>query len=243
MLGELSARCKGCRGAGVTGDLGRGGATQAVPYARGVTSNPDSSSHRPAPESHSIAPVWNLPNVLTMLRIVLVPVFAVLLWQDTPGMRIGAVVVFLLAAATDKLDGTIARSRGIVTNFGKIADPFADKLLTGVAIVLLVLLDPSLMPWWAAVLILVREIGITVLRFFMVRRSVMAASNGGKLKTVLQIVFLSLMMLPSVALFGQTAGDVVRLVAYVLMLIATAVTVLTGLDYCWRAWRIARSQA
>jgi len=218
------------------------GAAQAVPYARGVSSNPESASHRPAAESHNIAPVWNLPNVLTMLRILLVPVFAILLWQDTPGMRIGGLVVFLLAAATDKLDGTIARSRGIVTDFGKIADPFADKLLTGVAIILLAIIDPALMPWWAAVLILVREIGITVLRFFMVRRSVMAASKGGKLKTVLQVVFLSLMMLPSVALFGDTAGDVVRLVAYVLMLIATAVTVITGLDYCWRAWRIAHSR-
>src|SRR5699024_5204466 len=120
--------------------------------------------------------------------------------------------------------------------------PFADKLLTGVAIILLAIIVPALMSWWAAALILVREIGITVLRFFMVRRSVMAASKGGKLKTVLQVVFLSLMMLPSVALFGDTAGDVVRLVAYVLMLIATAVTVITGLDYCWRAWRIAHSQ-
>lgn len=157
-------------------------------------------------------------------------------------MRLGALLVFLVAAATDKLDGTIARSRGIVTDFGKIADPFADKLLTGVAIVLLAILDSSLMPWWAAILILVREIGITVLRFFMVRRSVMAASKGGKLKTVLQVIFLALMMLPGVAVFGAAAGDAIGMIAYILMLIATAVTVVTGLDYCWRAWRIARTQ-
>lgn len=178
-----------------------------------------------------------------MLRIVLVPVFAIMLIQDTSGMRIGALIVFLVAAATDKLDGSIARARGIVTNFGKIADPFADKLLTGVAIVLLAILDSSLMPWWAAILILVREIGITILRFVMVRRSVIAASKGGKAKTVLQVIFLSLMMLPAVALFGSSVGHAIEVIAFIIMLLATAVTVITGLDYCFRAWRIAHQQA
>src|SRR5690625_2315179 len=139
-----------------------------------------------------------------MLRIVLVPVFVVLLWQDTTVTALIALAVFLLAAATDKLDGTIARKRGIVTNFGKIADPFADKLLTGAAMVVLAVL--GVMPWWAVIVIQVREIGITVLRFVMARRSVIAASNGGKLKTVLQVVFLAMMMLPAVALFGSPIG-------------------------------------
>nr|WP_210418292.1 CDP-diacylglycerol--glycerol-3-phosphate 3-phosphatidyltransferase [Ruania zhangjianzhongii] len=187
-----------------------------------------------------MAPVWNLPNVLTMLRIALVPVFVVLLWQDSTATALAALAVFLIAAATDKLDGTIARRRGIVTNFGKIADPFADKLLTGAAMVVLSVL--GVMPWWATILILIREIGITVLRFVMVRRSVIAASNGGKLKTVLQIVFLSMMMLPAVDLVGSPLGDWWETTAYVIMLLATAVTVVTGLDYCWRAWRITRDQ-
>ena len=206
-----------------------------------MSSTPEHPAQQPPTAADSpIAVVWNLPNVLTMLRIVLVPVFVVLLWQDTTATDLGALVVFLLAAATDKLDGTIARRRGIVTNFGKIADPFADKLLTGAAMVVLSLL--GLMPWWATILILVREIGITVLRFVMVRRSVMAASNGGKLKTVLQVVFLSMMMLPATALFPAPVGDWWDIAAYVIMVLATLVTVVTGLDYCWRAWRIVREQ-
>ncbi|TDE90914.1 CDP-diacylglycerol--glycerol-3-phosphate 3-phosphatidyltransferase [Occultella glacieicola] len=178
-----------------------------------------------------------------MVRVVLVPVFAILLWQDSTAARIGALAVFLIAAYTDRLDGQIARSRGIVTNFGKIADPFADKLLTGTAMVMLSVIDPGLMPWWATILILVREIGITVLRFVMVRRGVvMPASKGGKLKTVLQIVFISLMLL-TVALAGLAFGDVLRIVAFVIMLAALVVTVVTGVDYCWKAWQSARSGA
>lgn len=206
-----------------------------------MTSTPEHPAQQPPTVAGSpIAPVWNLPNVLTMLRIVLVPVFVVLLWQDTTVTALIALAVFLLAAATDKLDGTIARRRGIVTNFGKIADPFADKLLTGAAMMVLSLM--GLMPWWATILILVREIGITVLRFVMVRRSVIAASSGGKLKTVLQVVFLSMMMLPATALFPAPVGDWWDIVAYVVMVLATLVTVVTGLDYCWRAWRIVREQ-
>lgn len=206
-----------------------------------VSSNPEHPAQQPTTaEGSPIAPVWNLPNVLTMLRIAMVPVFVVLLWQDTTATDLGALVVFLLAAATDKLDGTIARRRGIVTNFGKIADPFADKLLTGAAMVVLAVL--GVMPWWAVIVIQVREIGITVLRFVMARRSVIAASNGGKLKTVLQVVFLAMMMLPAVALFGSPFGDWWETAAYVIMLLATAVTIVTGVDYCWRAWRIARDQ-
>lgn len=206
-----------------------------------MSSNSEHPAQQPtAAAGNSIAPVWNLPNMLTMLRIVLVPVFVVLLWQDTTATDLAALGVFLAAAATDKLDGTIARRRGIVTNFGKIADPFADKLLTGAAMVVLSVL--GVMPWWATILILVREIGITVLRFVMVRRSVIAASSGGKLKTVLQVVFLSMMMLPALALFGSPLGDWWQTAAYVIMLLATAVTVVTGLDYCWRAWRITRDQ-
>ncbi len=206
-----------------------------------MSSTPEHPAQQPSTApGNPIAPVWNLPNVLTMLRIVLVPVFVVLLWQDTTATALAALAVFLIAAATDKLDGTIARRRGIVTNFGKIADPFADKLLTGAAMVVLSLM--GLMPWWATILILVREIGITVLRFVMVRRSVIAASSGGKLKTVLQVVFLSMMMLPATALFPAPVGDWWDIAAYVVMVLATAVTVVTGLDYCWRAWRIVREQ-
>ncbi|UFU04613.1 CDP-diacylglycerol--glycerol-3-phosphate 3-phosphatidyltransferase [Ruania suaedae] len=175
-----------------------------------------------------------------MLRIALVPVFVVLLWQDTSTMRLAALGVFVAAAITDKLDGSIARARGIVTDFGKIADPFADKLLTGSAFVVLSVLGD--VPWWVTVLILVREIGITVLRFVMVRRSVMAASNGGKLKTVLQVIAICLLILPAQALLGDPVGAVVSVAGLVVLYAATAVTVVTGVDYCWRAWRIAAQQ-
>ncbi|WP_290371086.1 CDP-diacylglycerol--glycerol-3-phosphate 3-phosphatidyltransferase [Ruania halotolerans] len=198
------------------------------------------TSNAESPLTHSPSQVWNLPNALTMLRVVLVPVFVLLLWQDSAGTQVGALGVFIAAAITDKLDGSIARSRGIVTNFGKIADPFADKLLTGSAFVMLSVL--GVIPWWVTIVILVREVGITILRFVMVRRSVMAASNGGKLKTVLQIVAICLLLLPAAALFGSPLGEIVLVTGLVVLYVAAAVTVVTGLDYCWRAWRIVRDQ-
>ncbi|HLS14119.1 MAG TPA: CDP-diacylglycerol--glycerol-3-phosphate 3-phosphatidyltransferase [Beutenbergiaceae bacterium] len=193
------------------------------------------------PATPASSQVWNLPNVLTMLRIVLVPFFVVLLWQNTTGTRLAALAVFLVAAATDKLDGQLARSRGMVTNFGKLADPFADKMLVGAAIVLLSMLGD--LPWWATITIIIREAAITILRFIMVRRWVMAASKGGKLKTVLQVIFIAIMVLPAVGLFGATVGGWIDTAAYILMVIAVLVTVVTGLDYIVRAVLVARRAA
>ncbi|WP_413450563.1 CDP-diacylglycerol--glycerol-3-phosphate 3-phosphatidyltransferase [Georgenia phoenicis] len=186
-------------------------------------------------------PLWNLANVLTMARVALVPVFAVLMLGDSTAARVGATAVFLLAAATDKLDGHIARSRGLVTNFGKIADPIADKALVIAA--LLLLWAEGTIPWWVPVVIIVRELGITLLRFVMVRRAVMAASNGGKLKTVLQIVFITAYLVPWGSLLPEAAADVVLTCAWWVMLLAVVVTVVTGLDYVVRAVRIARAPA
>ena len=121
-----------------------------------------------ANSSGSASGIWNLPNILTMLRIVLVPFFVWFLIADAPGLdsqygvwRWAAALTFAVAIYTDKLDGDIARSRGLITNFGKIADPIADKLLTGSALVMLSVL--SELPWWITILILVREWGITAL--------------------------------------------------------------------------------
>ena len=186
-------------------------------------------------------PLWNLANVLTMVRVALVPVFAVLMVGDSTAARIAAAVVFLVAAATDKLDGYIARSRNLVTNFGKIADPIADKALVIAA--LLLLWAEGTIPWWVPVTIIVRELGITLLRFIMVRRAVMAASSGGKLKTVLQIVFITGYLIPWADLLPRGAADVVLLVTWWVMLLAVVVTVVTGLDYVLRAVRIARAPA
>lgn len=192
-------------------------------------------------ETSKPAQLWNLPNMLTMLRIVLVPFFIWFILADAPhltplngGWRWAATAVFVVAIYSDKLDGDIARSRGLVTDFGKIADPIADKLLTGSALVLLSVLGT--LPWWISITILVREWGITALRFVVIRYGVMAASRGGKLKTVLQTAAIILSLLPLAAWYHWLA-----VVAFVAMLLALVVTVVTGVDYIREAMRLRDS--
>ncbi|RAX17389.1 CDP-diacylglycerol--glycerol-3-phosphate 3-phosphatidyltransferase [Pseudarthrobacter sp. AG30] len=184
------------------------------------------------------AGVWNLPNVLTMIRIALVPFFVWFLVADAPGLHSGAgpwrwaaVAAFAVAIYTDKLDGDIARSRNLVTDFGKIADPIADKLLIGSALVMLSLLGE--LPWWATLVILVREWGITALRFFVIRYGVIPASRGGKLKTVVQTAAIFLYLLP----LGAFAPWLVW-VAFAVMMAALAITVWTGVEYVIEALRL-----
>ncbi|MFZ2428611.1 MAG: CDP-diacylglycerol--glycerol-3-phosphate 3-phosphatidyltransferase, partial [Propioniciclava sp.] len=135
---------------------------------------------------------WNVPNVLTALRVVMVPVFAwvLLAHAQDPAMRWVATAVFLIAIATDALDGRIARKYNLITDFGKLWDPIADKALTGMAFVGLSILHE--LPWWITGIILVREWGITALRWVIIKYGVMAANRGGKLKTVMQSVALAL---------------------------------------------------
>ena len=139
----------------------------------------------------------NVANVLTGLRLVLVPVFLIALFagdgHETP-WRVTAFVIFAVAVITDRFDGALARSYGMVTEFGKLADPIADKTLIGAALIGLAMLGD--LPWWVTVVILVREIGITVLRFAVLRRGVIPASRGGKLKTLVQAVAIGLFVLP-----------------------------------------------
>ncbi|MGO4384786.1 CDP-diacylglycerol--glycerol-3-phosphate 3-phosphatidyltransferase [Specibacter sp. RAF43] len=174
---------------------------------------------------------WNLPNALTMLRIVLVPFFIWFFVADLDHyglLRWAAVVVFLVAIYTDKLDGDIARARGLITSFGKIADPIADKLLIGSALIMLSAAGE--LWWWVTILMLVREVGITVLRFVVIRYGVMAASRGGKLKTVLQTVAIFVYLLPVTPTVPWLG-----VVALIVMLAALAVTVVTGVDYVIKA--------
>jgi CDP-diacylglycerol---glycerol-3-phosphate 3-phosphatidyltransferase len=200
-----------------------------------------SSTSDPAPAP---APSnWNLPNALTTLRILMVPFFGWALLAHDGGSilwRCVAYLLFVAAAVTDKVDGDIARSRGLVTDFGKIADPIADKALTGMAFVGLSVIGE--LWWWVTVLVLVREWGVTALRFWVIRHGVMAASSGGKLKTVLQTVALGLLILPLRLLDGSWAG--VGLVAWwvgaAVMAAAVAVTVVTGLDYVVKALAVRR---
>jgi len=180
------------------------------------------------------ASAWNVANALTILRLVLVPVFLVLLFHDDghdDAWRVLAFLAFAVASVTDRIDGEIARKRGLVTDFGKIADPIADKALIGAALIGLSLLGD--LPWWVTVIVLVREIGVTLLRFFVIRHGVMAASRGGKVKTLLQAVGIGLLILP--------LGGVLHAVALLVMYVAVVVTVVTGIDYVQRALRLRQT--
>jgi CDP-diacylglycerol--glycerol-3-phosphate 3-phosphatidyltransferase len=174
---------------------------------------------------------WNIANYLTVLRLLLVPVFLVLLLaregQDDL-LRLAAAGVFLLAAVTDRVDGQIARSRGLVTSFGKMVDPIADKALIGGALVGLSVLGE--LPWWVTVLVLVREIGVTLLRFVVIRHGVMPAGRGGKLKTVLQVVALTAYLLP--------LPEALQPVAVAVMAVAVLVTLVTGAEIAFQALRL-----
>lgn len=184
-------------------------------------------SAQPAPTDAPSS--WNLPNALTMGRLLLVPVFVVVGWvgysRPDAGWQAWAALVFLVAAVTDFIDGELARRTGQVTSVGKILDPIADKALTGSALVLLSWFD--MLPWWVTVVVLGREIGVTLLRFWVIRHGVMAASRGGKLKTALQILAITLFLLP------LASGG--RAVAEWVMAAAVVVTLVTGADYVVRA--------
>ncbi len=206
---------------------------QAVPG--GFGRHPDRPLPRdPIADPPNSASAWNVANALTVVRLLLVPVFAVCLFHDTghlTGWRILAGLVFAVAAVTDRIDGELARRRNLVTEFGKLADPIADKALIGTALVGLSLL--SELPWWLTVVILVREVGVTLLRFWVIRRGVLAASRGGKVKTVLQTVAIGLYVLP---LSGWLHS-----VADVIMGAAVILTLATGADYVLRAVSLRRT--
>ena len=178
---------------------------------------------------------WNLPNLLTLTRIAAVPFFGLALLDDggssTP-WRFVAFAIFVAAMITDRIDGDIARKRNLITNFGKVADPIADKALTGMAFVGLSIIGE--LWWWVTIVVLLREWGITALRFLLLRHGiVVAASRGGKAKTFFQMTALALLILP---LLGHTGvwgsvGVVVWWAAGVTMGVAVFLTLWTGLAY------------
>ncbi|MGC5245593.1 CDP-diacylglycerol--glycerol-3-phosphate 3-phosphatidyltransferase [Gordonia sp. DT219] len=176
-------------------------------------------------------PVVNIANALTVFRIVLVPVFLVVLFADgghQTWWRIAAALIFGVAAITDHVDGRLARGRGLVTDFGKLADPIADKALIGSALIALSVLGE--LSWWITAIILVRELGVTLLRFWVLRHAVIPASRGGKLKTLLQAIGIGLLLFPLSGAF--------HLVAVIIMWVAVVITVATGFDYVWQALRL-----
>ena len=182
------------------------------------------------------AGVVNVANALTVLRMLLVPAFLALLFAGTgheTGWRWAAWAVFAVASFTDRIDGELARRRGLITSFGQIADPIADKALTGAALVGLSALGD--LPWTVTVLVLAREVGVTALRFWVIRHGVIPASRGGKVKTFLQGMAIGLYVLP---LEGVLASA-----RWWLMVVAVGVTVGTGVDYVARAVTLRRTSA
>jgi CDP-diacylglycerol--glycerol-3-phosphate 3-phosphatidyltransferase len=182
---------------------------------------------------------WNLPNAITIVRIFFAPVFFWMLLADggaDGALRWWAAVLFIVGIATDGIDGHIARSRGLVTELGKLLDPIADKVLTGAALIGLSIIGE--LWWWVTIVILVREVGITVYRFAVIRGGVIPASRGGKLKTVAQAIAISLALVPLWALLG----DWVHWVNWVFMGIALVLTIVSGLDYAWNAVKLHRQQ-
>ncbi|WP_307842878.1 CDP-diacylglycerol--glycerol-3-phosphate 3-phosphatidyltransferase [Salinibacterium sp. NK8237] len=179
----------------------------------------------------------NIANIITVVRIFLAPLFIWMLLLDDGEMgliRYLAAALFIFAIVTDTVDGQLARGRNLITNVGIILDPIADKILTGGALVALSILGE--LPWWITILILVREFGITIYRFAVLSKVVVPASRGGKLKTVLQAVAISLFLVPLFTVLGSW----VLWLNWFVMAIAVVLTVYTGIEYLWQAWRHTR---
>ena len=192
-------------------------------------------------QSNADVPVVNIANALTVVRLVLVPVFIVMVLRGNDMGMLVATLVFTVAALTDKLDGYLARRLNLITNFGKLADPIADKALTMSALVLLSCLGQ--LWWWVTIVIIVRELGITFMRMAMVRKgAVMAASKGGKLKTTLQMVAIVGLLMPWQMFLSDAIASGLIATALCIMMVALLVTVVTGVDYVQQALTLNRAK-
>ncbi|MEV5431918.1 CDP-diacylglycerol--glycerol-3-phosphate 3-phosphatidyltransferase [Streptomyces sp. NPDC052701] len=238
--GRAAARAAG-QGASGTRGAARGGPAAAGDGASGARADavsdeaPGAQGDAKPPRGGKLAAaavdqasVWNVANLLTMLRLVLVPAFVALMLADggnDPAWRALAWAAFAIAMITDLFDGHLARTYNLVTDFGKIADPIADKAIMGAALVCLSALGD--LPWWVTGVILGRELGVTLLRFLVIRYGVIPASRGGKLKTLTQGVAVGMYVL---ALTGWLAT-----LRFWVMAVAVVLTVATGLDYVRQA--------
>ena len=208
-------------------DAGSGAPVDRVPPDQ---TGPDEMPAEPLPAPETTP--WNVPNALTAFRIVLVPLFAwmLLAHPNDNWWRFFTAVVFTIAILTDTLDGHLARKHNIITKFGKLADPIADKALTGMAFIGLSIIGE--LWWWVTIAILVREWGITLMRFVVLRYGVMAAGRGGKVKTVLQAIAVILYLLP---IPGWAMP-----IAWAVMGLAFVLTIVSGLDYVREALKLKR---
>ncbi|MEP9364684.1 CDP-diacylglycerol--glycerol-3-phosphate 3-phosphatidyltransferase [Nocardioides sp. CN2-186] len=185
---------------------------------------------------------WNVPNVLTTLRIVSVPFFAWALLVDggdSITWRCVSFVIFAVAMITDKIDGDLARKHNLVTNFGKIADPIADKALTGMAFIGLSIVGDIW--WWVTIIVLVREWSVTLLRLSILQKVVIAAADLGKIKTTFQAIALATLCLPlrdpDLASWLEVPGDVIFYLAQVCLAIAVALTMWSGYEFFRDVWK------
>ena len=211
------------------------------PLAEGRATDPYRAGIDPAsPVVPTTGPsAWNIANYLTVFRLVLVPVFGWLLLVDggqSPAYRWAAFGVFAVAMLTDRIDGDLARSRGLVTNVGKVLDPIADKALVTMALIGLSAIGEVW--WWVTILVLVREWGITAVRFWVIRHGVMAAGRGGKVKTLLQTFGIGFYLWPRWTL---PFPDVWDWVAAISLGAAVVVTVVTVIDYLVQALRLRQT--
>lgn len=195
---------------------------------------PNPMRGRVASSGDTPASSGNIANIITVVRIFMAPAFIWMLLADGGEMgplRLVAAAVFIVAIITDSVDGFLARRLNLITDLGKILDPIADKVLIGGALVALSILGE--LYWWVTIIILIRELGITAFRFAVLRDRVIPASKGGKLKTVLQSVAISLYLVP----LSLVVGDWILWVNAIMMGLALVVTVVTGADYLWKAYR------
>lgn len=187
----------------------------------------------------SVASAGNVANIITVVRILMAPAFIWLLLADAGEggvLRWVAAGLFLLAILTDAVDGFLARSRNLITDQGKLLDPIADKVLIGGALIALSVLGE--LPWWVTIVILVREVGITVLRFALLRDHVIPAGLLGKIKTWVQAIAITAALVP----LPQLAGEWMHVVNAVLMTAAVILTLVSGVEYLWQAWRSDRAK-
>ena len=190
------------------------------------------------------ASTGNIANIITVARILLAPIFIWMLLEDAGEdglLRYLAAGLFLLAIVTDSVDGLLARRQNLITDFGKLLDPIADKVLIGGALIALSILGE--LPWWVTIVILVREIGITVYRFVALRDRVIPASWLGKLKTVFQAIAIAFALTPVYQWVPLPWWPpFIDVVNTVLMTIAVVLTVVSGIEYLWQAWRVKRAK-
>jgi CDP-diacylglycerol--glycerol-3-phosphate 3-phosphatidyltransferase len=195
-------------------------------------------THPPVPDHlgdpSNEVPLLNIPNVLTVARLFMVPIFGylVLAIEQTDSVQWASAMVFLIAALTDLVDGVWARRYGLVTNFGKIADPIADKALIGTALIALSIQGE--IAWWVTGIIIFREVAITLMRFWVIKHGVIPASRGGKVKTVSQIIAIVAFLIP--------LNGWVDAVAQMSLGVALALTITTGIDYVVKARVLPRAK-